>query len=391
VTIRPETPDSVDTVKERVRQALVDAWPSLPFLLVGIFGTQSAATYQPEARPPDVLCYVLTFAAALSLATRRRPELTLALTGTFVAGYVAVGYPFGPVLLTILPAAYWLADKRPPGRAALPTLTAFAVIVAASAVKRAREPGVENAVGDLFWTTVVWGAILAAVFALGVAVRARREGTAGVRSEQARRVASEERLRMAQDLHDSIGHGLAVIAMQAGVALHVLDRSPEEARAAMEAVRATSRESLDNLRAELEELRSPGQADRRPAPGLGDLERLTDRVRAGGIRVDVAIDPDLPSLPSPVDTTAYRVLQESLTNVLRHADATAATIRVGWENGTLLLAVTDTGQPKKPSNGKGSGIRGMRAQVEALGGTLTAGPRPAGGFAVEARLPVVAP
>ncbi len=380
-------------MKERIRQWLINAWPCLPFLLIGAFGTQSAAGYQPEARPPDVLGYLLTFAAALAIAARRRPEVALILNGTAVVVYLAIGYPFGPVLLTVLPVAFWVAEKYPPGRAALFVGAAFAVLLAASSVKRSREPALDQGVGDLFWTTVVWGAILAAAFMLGVAVRARREGTAGVRSEQARRVASEERLRMAQELHDSIGHGLAVIAMQAGVALHVLDRSPGEARAAMEAVRATSRESLENLRAELEALRSPGAADRRPAPGLGDLDRLTDRVRAGGIRVDVEIDPDLPPLPSTVDKAAYRVLQESLTNVLRHADAEAARIRVGWADGTVLLDVTDTGRAHKPGNAVtsgGSGIRGMRAQVEALGGTLTAGPRPAGGFAVAARLPVEA-
>jgi signal transduction histidine kinase len=390
VTIPAGGADTVEPMTERTRRALSDAWPCLPFLLAGLFGTQSAAGYQPEARPPDVLAYLLVTAAALSLVTRRRPELTLALTGTLVAAYLAIGYPFGPVLLTVLPAAYWLAEVRPPGRAALPVITAFAVILVATAAKRTREPFPQEAVGDLFWTTVVWGAILAAVFALGVAVRARREGTAGVRSEQARRVASEERLRMAQELHDSVGHGLAVIAMQAGVALHVLDRSPEQARAAMEAVRATSKESLENLRAELEALRSPGAADRRPAPGLGDLGRLTERVRAGGIRVDVDIAADLPPLPSTVDKAAYRVVQESLTNVLRHADAAAARITVGWADGTLLLDVTDTGRPRESSGTNGSGIRGMRAQVEALGGTLTAGPLPAGGFAVAARLPVEA-
>lgn len=370
---------------------LADAWPCLPFLLVGVVGTSSAASFQPEARPPDSTGYVLIVAAVLGLAARRRPELALALTGAAVAAYLAIGYPYGPVLLTVLPAAYWVAARHPPGRAAFLAGAAFTVIVIAAAAKRAREPDPAGFADDLFWTTVVWGAVLAGVFALGIAVRARREGAAGVRVEQARRVASEERLRMARDLHDSIGHGLAVIAMQAGVALHVLDRDPAQARAAMEAVRATSRESLENLRSELESLRSPGAADRRPAPGLGDLERLTDRVRAGGIRLDVHVDPNLPPLPSTVDRAAYRVLQESLTNVLRHAAAATARIQVSWADGIVLLEVTDTGTAGKPANAVGSGIRGMRAQVEALGGTLAAGPHPAGGFAVAARLPVPAP
>jgi signal transduction histidine kinase len=268
----------------------------------------------------------------------------------------------------------------------------------AAFAKRAREPA-DGAVGQLFWQALVWGAIVAAAVVVGAAMRVRRESVAGVRSEQARRVASEERLRMAQDLHDSIGHGLAVIAMQAGVALHVLDRHPDEARRAIEAVRATSRESLENMRAELEALRSPAQ--RRPAPGLEDLDRLVKRVQAGGVAVRVDIDADLQTLPCRVDAAAYRILQESLTNVLRHAGAAAARIRVACVGGALLIEVTDAGQ-SGPINGTptdasgvgaggragGSGIRGMRAQAEALGGHLHAGPGPDGGYMVAARLPL---
>ena len=230
---------------------------------------------------------------------------------------------------------------------------------------------------------------------------------------------------MAQELHDSVGHGLAVIAMQAGVALHVFDRDPARARESMEAVRATSRESLESLRAELDALRSPEAAgSRRPAPGLEDVERLAERVRAGGVAVRVEVDPDLPPLPPAVDAAAYRILQESMTNVLRHAGATAARIRVRGDGRSLRLEVTDSGRSAtvdgtRPgraegagtaggvrcgtvdgagmrngsvtTDNSGTGIRGMRVQAEALGGTLDAGPRATGGFAVTARLPLPGP
>jgi signal transduction histidine kinase len=390
------------SVKERARRWLLDGWPCLPFLACGVVGTEPAAAFQPEAASaPDALAYVLVVAAALALAVWRRPGLSLALNGAAVTAYLAAGYPYGPVLLTVPAAVYALAARWPPSRASLVVAADFGVLLVATVAKRAREPAAADVI-QMLWQALAWGAIVAAAFALGAAFRVRRESVAGVRAEQARRVASEERLRMAQDLHDSIGHGLAVIAMQAGVALHVLDRNPVQARKAMEAVRATSRESLENLRAELEALRSPGAAERRPAPGLEDLDRLTERVRAGGVAVRVDIDPDLPALPPAVDATAYRILQESLTNVLRHAGAAEARIRVGWEDGTLLLAVTDTGRAgavegvpvdtggsvRPGARGGGSGIRGMRAQAEALGGTLQAGPQPAGGFAVAARLPL---
>jgi signal transduction histidine kinase len=215
-----------------------------------------------------------------------------------------------------------------------------------------------------------------------------------MRTEQARRVASEERLRMAQDLHDTIGHGLAAIAMQAGVALHVLDRDPLEARHAMEAVRATSREALENLRAELEQLRGVERAQRRPALGLQGLEELTDRVRASGIALTLDVQPGL-DLAGPVDAAAYRIVRESLTNVLRHAGTASARVRVRRDGAELLVEVTDTGGVQAVSAsgsrpGGGLGIRGMRAQAEQLGGALEAGPLPDGGFAVRARVPVEA-
>lgn len=382
------------TGKERARWRQLNAWPCLPFAAIGFICTDVAGSFQPDARAVDALAYALVLAAALTLAAYRYPGLCLTLNGAMVAVYLAAGYPFGPVQLTIPAAVYHVAARWPVGRASLGVVAHLAVVIAASWVNRMREStGVD--VTGMWWRTLIWGGIGVVAFGIGVLVRAHREAVAGKRAEQARRVASEEQLRMAQDLHDSIGHGLAVIAMQTGVALHVLDRDPQEARMTMQGVRATSRESLDNLRAALETLRRPVTAERHPAHGLGDLEQLTDRVRAGGVTLHVDVAPDLPAVSSTVDAAAYRILQESLTNVLRHAGATTARIRVWCEHGTLLLDVTDTGRAgvgdSAPTGGlsslPGSGIRGMRAQAEALGGTLRAGPR-RGGFAVAARLPL---
>jgi signal transduction histidine kinase len=387
----------VTSIRGRVPGWLLQAWPCLPFLACGLVGTQPAAAFQPHAaRAPDALAYMLVAAAALALAERRRPGLSLVLNGTAVTVYLAAGFPYGPILLTIPAAAYRLATRWPPGQASLAVTANFGVLIVAMVAKRVQEPA-SGGVGQVAWTVLVWGAIIAAAFAVGAAMRARRTAAAGIRTEQARRVASEERLRMAQELHDSIGHGLAVIAMQAGVALHVLDSAPADARAAMKAVQAASRESLDNLRAQLETLRSPDAAEPRPVPGLRDLGQLAQRVRAGGVTLQLDIEPVLPALPPKVDAAAYRILQESLTNVLRHAGASQARIRVGLADGTLSLDVTDTGpaSAEPPGRGagpdasaEGSGIRGMRAQAEALGGTLRAGPCPAGGFEVAARLPL---
>lgn len=199
---------------------------------------------------------------------------------------------------------------------------------------------------------------------------------------------------MAQELHDSVGHGLAVIAMQAGVALHVLARNPDKARESLEAIQAASRESLHGMRVQLDVLRSPEGEDapRRPAPGLADADVLLGRIRAGGL--EIAADLQAGDLPPEVDVTAYRILQESLTNVLRHAGVTLARVRVTREGDDLVVEVRDNGPASGADAGQGadgrsgSGIAGMRARAEALGGEFEAGPRPEGGFVVRARLPL---
>jgi signal transduction histidine kinase len=255
-----------------------------------------------------------------------------------------------------------------------------------------------STLGSIGWVT--WFAtVYCASAAVGTAVRTRSE----THVEQVRRVATEEQLRMAQDLHDGVGHGLAVIAMQAGVALHVLESDPVGARRSLEAIRDTSRESLDLLRDELVRL-SPLTGDaapRSPRHRLAHLEALADRVRAGGLPVGLVVDADAEvggGLPEVVEDAAYAVVQESLTNVLRHASASSAQVVVRRSEGDLEITVTDdgvgavSGRPR-PGNGiTGMGITGMRARVESLDGTLEAGPvaraGPGRGFRVHARIPV---
>lgn len=368
-----------------------EGWICLPFLAAVLIATEPAAEFQQgSARSPDAAGYVIAVAAALAL--RRWPGIALAANTAFIATYLAAGYPFGPVMLTVPVAVYGVACRWPLPRAALATAADLGVLIVSLFAKRVRDAaGAPAGAGHypMPRDAIVWGSIITAALAAGALSRALRRAVTGVHAEQARRVVSEERLRMAQDLHDSIGHGLAAIAMQAGVALHVLDRDPEEARQSMQAVRATSREALENLRAQLDGLRDIGSAARAPAPGLNDLDRLTERVRAGGVTVHADIAPDLIGLPTAVDAVAYRILQESLTNVLRHAGAVPVRIRIRRDDAALLLEVTNAGGAAGPSPpGNGLGIHGLRSQAEVLGGTLTAGPHPDGGFGVRARLPL---
>ncbi len=364
----------------------------LPLLLIGLGGTRQAAHAQPDVpRDIDHWAYLLVVVAVLALLARRRhPWLALALNTAAVSAYVVAGYAFGPILLTVPVLAIGLASMWPRRRAALAVGLEVTAVFVATALRVTAVDGGESW-SRLGAAWLVWAPIMLAAFAIGATARVRRESYAGVRAEQARRAASEEQLRMAQELHDVVGHGLAVIAMQAGVALHVLDRDTEKVRESLEAIRTMSKESLDGLRTELAQLRAgTGDApERRPLPGIADLPLLVQRVRAGGVDVRLEVAGPVTGLPTELSSATYRIVQESLTNVLRHADAGEALVRVVAVEGTLEVDVTDQGRGGDLT-GEGTGIRGMRERAAALGGTLDAGPVSGGGFRVAARLPVPA-
>src|SRR5690606_1644404 len=215
-------------------------------------------------------------------------------------------------------------------------------------------------------------------------VRAER---ARVRAEQQRRQASEERLRIAQELHDVIGHHLSLINVQAGVGLHLMDSRPEQARAALGAIKQASAEALGEVRSVLATLRAADEAaPRTPAAGLDRLAELTGDA---GLPVRTSVAGTARPLPPEVDRAAYRIVREALTNVRRHAGAgAAATVVVEYRPEELVVRVDDDGGGTAAASApEGTGIGGMRERAQALGGSLTAGPRPDRGFRVEARLP----
>jgi signal transduction histidine kinase len=207
------------------------------------------------------------------------------------------------------------------------------------------------------------------------------------RAEAIRQRVDDERIRMAQEVHDIVGHGVAAIKMQADVALHVLARQPEQAEAALRAISNTSAQALDELRATLAVVRRPAaEAERTPTPGLGQLRDLCDRMSDSGVSVRLETTGMPRPVPDRVGLVAYRVVQEALTNVLKHSDATAALVRVRYVTGHLVLLIDNPGGGADPP-GEGLGIAGMRSRVEDLGGTFTAGPTAAGRFRVRAALP----
>ncbi len=228
-------------------------------------------------------------------------------------------------------------------------------------------------------------------------VRLRRERTMETRATQAleaRRRASEERLQMARDLHDVIGHHISLINVQAAVALDLMESRPEQARGALTAIESASRDALDELRTMLAALRRDGEdAPRSPTPGLARLDELMELTHAAGISVTVQTVGDRQPLPAAVDLAAYRIIQESLTNVARHAALSSATVRLGYGPDGLDIEVSDDGRSPGANGsssrpGTGNGIAGMRERAVALGGRLEAGPRPGGGFVMKAHLPL---
>lgn len=238
------------------------------------------------------------------------------------------------------------------------------------------------------------GAGLVALLVGSELVRLRRQRSVALaqgRREEALRAASEERLRMARDLHDIVAHNISVINVQANTALHLMDRQPDRARAALTTIHEVSKQALVELRSVLGVLRDVDhEAPRSPVPGLADLGALLERSRAAGLAVQVVEKGKPCQLPAEVDVTAYRIVQESLTNSTRHSGAGHATVRLSYCESDLVVEVDDDGPTVRAgrANGTGRGITGMTERAQALGGTLQAGPRPGGGFAVRARLPL---
>jgi signal transduction histidine kinase len=199
-----------------------------------------------------------------------------------------------------------------------------------------------------------------------------------------------ERLRIARELHDTLGHHLSLISVQAATALHLVDKRPEQARLALAAIKDASRDALDGLRAVLAMLRGEQTPPQGRDPGLADIPRLIDRTGSTGLTVNLSVEGQPRPVPREVDVAAIRILQETLTNVVRHAQATRAHVRVVHGPSHLLLEVDDDGRrPHTPSPADaGSGLGGMRERVIALAGQFEAGPGPARGFRVRARLPL---
>jgi signal transduction histidine kinase len=373
------------------------------------FGQRSAApvggTVEITAPPAWVGTWgiVAAVAVALPLVVRRRwPRTVLAVVLVASAAHalmLGTRWPFPAAALAMLTVALttsrrlsvtWLgiglATIAVPGAlsAALGQDLVGANPAPSMAASTARwaDPSVMTGVGAL---------VLTAAWAIGRAVGAQRDYASAAAAQEANRVRAEERLRLARELHDIVTHSIGLVAVKAGVANHVADARPDEARDALRVIESTSRTALVELRRVLDVLRG-GQAGGEaltPSPRLSDLPQLVQHAIDAGVRVELVVTGSA-DLPEAVELSAYRIAQEALTNVVRHAGPARCWVTVAVDEWTVAIDIVDDGRGGS-GHQIGHGLTGMRERAGAYGGSFTAGPRPGGGFGVHATLPYAAP
>ncbi|GAA4637131.1 sensor histidine kinase [Actinoallomurus vinaceus] len=361
------------------------------------------ATITGGARPgsrwnePDAVLVAVTVVMALPLGwARHRPWPVLVAVLAEVAAAVPLGLrgeQIWPLFVALdLLVAFVAATRVHPLAAAVATL---AVQESAYQAGLFADGGRHRLLvpGFLVLAVLLALSVLTAWLA-GTLLRQRREYGERLRAQAEVQAVTAERLRIARELHDMVAHGIGVIAIQAGAGSRVIDTSPQQARDALRAVEATSRQTLQGLRRMLDVLRQtdPGTTLEEAAPlaGLADLDRLTVTTAAVGVTVDVRLRGRPRPLPPIVDHAAFRIVQESVTNVIRHAGTRHCRVSIDQRPDELHVEIVDAGQGGTADAGSGHGISGMRERAALLGGRLSAGPRPEGGFRVSARLPLPA-
>jgi signal transduction histidine kinase len=368
---------------DRVRRVSPQVWDTL--LALGVL-LGAAITYGAGSAPASgafAAQVLLIVAACLPLAFRHRwPLGVLVLTGAATALFpvVSSGTPTELALIVASYSAASLLDRREVTRLALPIASACALVAQIA----------EQRHGN--WVEVLVGLSVAVLLPMlfGRIVYNRRLRIRLDRERAASDAVAEERARIARELHDVVAHAIGVMVVQAGAARTVIDRDPPAAKTAMAEVEATGRTGLAEMRRLIGVLTADGAAgELAPQPGLAQLDELVRTVRSAGLPVEVLREGQARPLPAGVDVNAYRVIQEALTNALKHAGTAHASVRLGYRDDALDIEVADDGRgPLSTGDGSGHGLVGMRERVGVFGGTLETGARPGGGFVVHATLPV---
>lgn len=349
---------------------------------VVVLTSDAAREGQEGARAIDATGALLVLVGSAGLAVRRRwPGVALAAALGVTMAFLEVGYPYGPIFLLTGVALYSVAVWRDHRYTKVAALAVVALHVTWALLFEDDGP-LTSIIGSTVWIAAAVGA--------GVAVRLRREAMSRGLAEARRQAGYEERLRIAQEVHDVVGHGLAVISMNAGAALHVLGKPgpvpAEPLERSLRAIRQASNGALDELRTALATFTGTlGSTD--PMNGLSAVPALVAATDVDGLTVCLRVDGTPPEVPAPVDLAGYRIVQEALANVVRHAHARHAAVCIGYGRDTVAITVTDDG-PGATEVGTGTGLASMGERARAVGGTFAAGPRDGGGFEVRALLPV---
>lgn len=366
---------------------LIDLAILVGFIAIGWFGTGATAATESDyvyAPHDGVFIALLALVTLPALGWRRWPTPAFLISILALTAMWTSGYPTGGLPLILIIGMYWVAASGSLHQLVASLGVAFVCVTA------------------LLWTAgapftiVEWTASavsLGVAVALGRASRLRgdlAEARADAAEEASRRRAGEERLRVSGELHDIVGHSLGIIAVQAGIGHHLMEREPERAAEALDHISRISRRSLDEMRSVVATLRSDAAAYEAPH-GLGDIADLVATARETGLQVRLTLPDDPDSMPRQTGAAVYRVLREALTNVIRHAGASTVEVAVELGTTSVEVSVRDDGEgvtlPARVPPQSGHGIAVMRERIEALGGTLTAGPHPEGGFIVTASLP----
>ncbi|HEX2273540.1 MAG TPA: sensor histidine kinase [Acidimicrobiales bacterium] len=352
-------------------------------LAAAAFAISASVLTTHQQWSPGPVAWALVAVHVVPVAFRRTaPRAAFAVSVAAGAVYLALGWPMVGLGLAALIMTYSLAAYTS-RKDSLVGLAAVEVVLTASALIDADDPQVDTLIGNLI--------IVGAAWVLGDGARRRREDAVAEQQRLAAQAVADERLRIARELHDVVAHSMSVIAVQAGTGRVVIDDDVDHARRALVSIEETSKRALDEMRRLLGVLRADTSdpAALAPVPTLDDLDRLVAYAVEGGNPVDVSVEGDRRSAPAGFELAAYRVLQEALTNVRRHAAGAPARVHVAFEPSHLVVEVENPlarGQPAA-SGGAGHGLLGMRERVSLYGGTFEAGPRPNGTFRVSARIP----
>jgi len=375
------------TARQRTTDVLIAALATAADLAFALSGHTGHG--QPSQRPGVLAIVLLVVGGVALLARRQYPRAVLAVVLALTLGATALGTANAWIALLVAFFTAVIDGHR---------VTAIASLVVGYVV---------SVIGAALEFDLLLAAGLVTLLLVAELARARSARVAADRrgrAEAAARLASDERLAIARDLHDVVAHSISVINVQANTALHLMDRQPERAQQALTAIRDVSGQALGELATVLGALRAGDQAAGEgapltPVPGVARLDELADRARSAGFAVKLTADGTVRPLPAGVDAAAYRIVQEALTNAVRHSAGHSASVQLRYHPADLEIEVDDDGTSPAPEHGDtgtapskratrtGNGLRGMTERARALGGSLDAGPRPGGGFRVLARLP----